>query len=185
MLPKFLLSLHRYHEEHYSSQYSQLSQEQLKEWIQVKWCWHCARNNQAAQCTLKKPCSICQGRHLLTLHEVNLRPNRSFSELRRSFWILRGREADCEHQGACPECQRWRGQPSVLMMADLPEAHLRLYKPAFYSTGNNFKGAEQELRDILYKMVPALQQHLSHQRIQFCFNPPAAPHFGGVWEHVF
>ncbi|KAK0138068.1 hypothetical protein N1851_025731 [Merluccius polli] len=53
--------------EHYLSQCSdvaKLSKDQLKEWI------------QAAQCTLKKPCNICQGKHLLALHEINVRADR-------------------------------------------------------------------------------------------------------------
>lgn len=62
-------------------------------------------------------------------------PERVFSELRRSFWIIRGREAVRKHQRACAECQQWRGQPSVPRMADLPEARLRLHKPPFYFTG--------------------------------------------------
>ncbi len=33
------------------------------------------------------------------------------------------------------ECQKWRAQPKIPMMADLPPARLRLYKPPFYSTG--------------------------------------------------
>lgn len=173
-------------------------------------------------------------------------PERVFSELRRSFWILRGCEAVRKHQQVCSECQRWRGQPSVPRMADLPEARLRLNKPVFYSTGvdcfrpmvvkvcrhqekhwgiifkcmttravhldllhnmdldayltalrrfiarrgtpaelwldRKTKGAERELREAFNDMVLALQQHLARQRIRFCFNPPAAPHFGGVWE---
>ena len=48
--------------------------------------------------------------------------------------------------------------------------------------GTNFKGGERELREAFASMVPALQTQLAHQRISFCFNPPAAPHFGGVWE---
>lgn len=71
-------------DEHYFSQCSEvarLSQEQLRERIKVnKRCWRCARNHQAAQCTLKKPCSICQEKHLLALHEINLRPQRSNKE---------------------------------------------------------------------------------------------------------
>lgn len=131
-------------------------------------------------------------------------------------------------------------------MADLPDVHLRLHKPAFYSTGVdcfgpmmvkvgkhqekrrgiifkclttravhvdllrnmdaylmtlrrfiarrgtpaelwsdqgiNFKGAEWELREAFESMVSVLQQQLVRQKIKFHFNPPAAPHFGGVRE---
>lgn len=133
-------------------------------------------------------------------------------------------------------------------MADLPAARLRLFKPAFYSTGmdcfgpfevkvgrrrekrwgiifkclttravhldlltaidtdaflmalrrfiarrgtpaelfsdqgTNFKGGERELREAFTRMSPSLQALLAPQKIAFRFNPPAAPHFGGVWE---
>ena len=62
-------------------------------------------------------------------------PERVFAELRRAYWILRGREAVRRFQRTCSECCRWRSQPAVPKMADLPVARLRLYKPAFYSTG--------------------------------------------------
>lgn len=61
---------------------------------------------------------------------------RLFAELRRKFWILRGREAIGREQRSCPECQRWRAQPINPKMADLPPARLRLQQPAFYSTGS-------------------------------------------------
>lgn len=48
--------------------------------------------------------------------------------------------------------------------------------------GTNFKGAERELREAFANMVPVLQQQLARQKIKFHFNPPVAPHFGGVWE---
>ncbi|XP_056121116.1 uncharacterized protein LOC130099439 [Rhinichthys klamathensis goyatoka] len=60
---------------------------------------------------------------------------RLFAELRRYYWILRGREAVRRFQHECPECQRWRAQPTIPKMADLPSARLRLYKPAFHSCG--------------------------------------------------
>ncbi|XP_051809278.1 uncharacterized protein LOC127535407 [Acanthochromis polyacanthus] len=175
-------------------------------------------------------------------------PERVFAELRRSYWILRGREAVRCYQTSCADCKRWRARPKVPKMADLPEARLRLFKPAFYSTGmdcfgpfevkvgrrsekrwgiifkclttravhldlltsidsdaflmalrrfiarrgtpaelfsdqgTNFIGGERELRETFRGMSPDLQQLLTKHKIAFHFNPPAAPHFGGVWE---
>ncbi|KAL0151370.1 hypothetical protein M9458_053364 [Cirrhinus mrigala] len=173
---------------------------------------------------------------------------RLFAEIRRHYWILRGREAVRRFQHTCPECRRWRGKPSVPLMSDLPCARLQLYKPAFHSCGmdcfgpflikigrgtekrwgvlfkclttravhldllpslstdsflmalrrfiarrgtparlwsdqgTNFRGGERELREAYAALAPDLQRHLVRQKIQFCFNPPAAPHFGGIWE---
>lgn len=52
----------------------------------------------------------------------------------------------------------------------------------FSDQGTNFKGGERELRETFMEMSPELQQLLAPQKITFRFNPPAAPHFGGVWE---
>lgn len=60
---------------------------------------------------------------------------RVFAELRRKYWILRGREAVKKFQRNCLECQKWRKNPEIPKMADLPPSRLRLFKPAFYSTG--------------------------------------------------
>ncbi|XP_039520697.1 uncharacterized protein LOC120474476 [Pimephales promelas] len=62
-------------------------------------------------------------------------PERVLAEIRRKFWILRGREAIRNHQFRCTDCRRWRAKPEVPKMSDLPVARLRLFKPAFYSTG--------------------------------------------------
>ncbi|KAI4884383.1 hypothetical protein NFI96_011230, partial [Prochilodus magdalenae] len=62
-------------------------------------------------------------------------PERVFAEMRRRYWILRGRESIKRHQYSCVECQKWRASPVVPQMADSPPARLRLYKPPFWSTG--------------------------------------------------
>ncbi|KAL1269771.1 hypothetical protein QQF64_032060 [Cirrhinus molitorella] len=60
---------------------------------------------------------------------------RVFTEVRCKYWILRGQEAIRQHQRTCLGCKQWRGQPSIPRMADLPPSRLRLFQPAFYSTG--------------------------------------------------
>lgn len=52
----------------------------------------------------------------------------------------------------------------------------------FSDQGTNFKGGERELREAFTEISPVLQGHLAPQKIAFHFNPPAAPHFSGVWE---
>ncbi len=48
--------------------------------------------------------------------------------------------------------------------------------------GTNFKAGAKELREAFAAMSPDLQSLLAPYRINFRFNPPAAPHFGGAWE---
>ncbi|XP_039516235.1 uncharacterized protein LOC120470711 [Pimephales promelas] len=175
-------------------------------------------------------------------------PERVFAEMRRRYWILRGRESIKRHQHGCVECQRWRATPVVPQMADLPPARLRLYKPPFWSTGvdcfgpynvkigrrtekrwglifkcmttscvhldllenidtdaflmalrrfiarrgkpfeilsdrgTNFRGGAAELQASFTALEGPLQEQLAKQQIEFRFNPPGSPHFGGTWE---
>ncbi|KAL4008256.1 hypothetical protein ACER0C_002108 [Sarotherodon galilaeus] len=171
-------------------------------------------------------------------------PERVFGEMRRKYWILRGREAIKQHQHSCGECRRWRASPDIPRMADLPPARLRLYKPPFWSTGvdcfgpynikigwrwgiifkcmttscvhldlldsidtdaflmvlrrfiarrgkpyeilsdcgTNFRGGETELRSSFSALEAPVKEQLAEQKIEFRFNPPGSPHFGGTWE---
>ncbi|KAJ7992610.1 hypothetical protein DPEC_G00280470 [Dallia pectoralis] len=175
-------------------------------------------------------------------------PERVFAEMRRTFWILRGREAIRRLQHSCTDCRRWKSRPVVPKMADLPAARQRLCKPVFYSTGTdcfgpfqvklgrrlekrwgiifkclttravhldilnnlstdsflmafrrfiarrgtpseifsdqgtNFRGGERELHEAFKDLSPDLQAQLAGQKVSFHFNPPASPHFGGIWE---
>ncbi|KAA8589768.1 hypothetical protein FQN60_013133, partial [Etheostoma spectabile] len=65
---------------HYLNQCSAiqtLTKAQITEWIRSKnKCWRCGRSHQAAQCTLKKLCGLCQGKHLQVLHDVNTRASK-------------------------------------------------------------------------------------------------------------
>lgn len=173
---------------------------------------------------------------------------RVFADIRRRFWILRGRQAVRSIQHHCTECQKWRGKPNIPKMADLPPSSLRLFQPAFYSTGmdcfgpftikigrrnekrwgiiykclttkavyidllsqadtdsflmslrrfiarrgkphellsdqgTNFKGGDRELKEAFSNIHPQLQTELAKQQIDFQYNPPNSPHFGGSWE---
>ena len=50
--------------------------------------------------------------------------------------------------------------------------------------GTNFVGAARELRNLepLCSNREVMQAHLLNEGITWRFNPPAAPHFGGIWE---
>lgn len=56
----------------------------------------------------------------------------------------------------------------------------------YSDNGTNFKGATTELERLLYLAIQAAEAHvaplLANDSIQWHFNPPAAPHFGGIFE---
>jgi hypothetical protein len=57
----------------------------------------------------------------------------------------------------------------------------------FSDCGTNFVGASKQLSDV-HKLVysreyqDAFQHELNTHKISWKFNPPSAPHFGGIWE---
>ena len=51
--------------------------------------------------------------------------------------------------------------------------------------GTNFVGAEKALAEYIAAWLKRqIEEHLIQQGIRWKFNPPAAPHFGGVWEKL-
>ena len=51
--------------------------------------------------------------------------------------------------------------------------------------GTNFVVAERQILEALKQLNEAkITDELSQHGIQWHFNPPAAPHFGGVWERL-
>ena len=51
--------------------------------------------------------------------------------------------------------------------------------------GTNFIGAEKELRESIEKWnVVNIAAELAHKGIKSRFNPPSAPHQGGIWERL-
>ena len=51
--------------------------------------------------------------------------------------------------------------------------------------GTNFVGADREFKDYVAAWnKERIEEHLVQQGIRLNFNPPTAPHFGGVWERL-
>ena len=51
--------------------------------------------------------------------------------------------------------------------------------------GTNFVGAEREFAEYVAAWnKERIEEHFIQQGIRWKFNPPAAPHFGGVWERL-
>lgn len=93
---------------------------------------------------------------------------RVFAEIRRRYWILQGREAVRRFQRTCTDCQKWRAQPTIPQMADLPPCRLKVGEKAFHSTGVDCfgpfsvrRGRGTEKRwGIVYKCMTTRAVHL-------------------------
>ena len=60
-------------------------------------------------------------------------------------------------------------------------------KPAtvLSDNGTNFVGAAKEMRDCINAWnQPDIETSLAQKDIKWKFNPPGAPHFGGIWERL-
>ena len=55
----------------------------------------------------------------------------------------------------------------------------------YSDNGTNFRGANKELMQaMLIVNIDDLQNYGVNKCIQWVFNPPGAPHMGGVWERL-
>ena len=55
----------------------------------------------------------------------------------------------------------------------------------YSDNGTNFVGADRKLKQSLQEWNQSqIADFLSQKGIQWHFNPPAAPHFGGIWERL-
>ena len=81
--------------------------------------------------------------------------------------VAYGLDTDSFLRAFCRMCNR-RGVPEE-MISD---------------NGTNFVGANQELRELINHVFQSnkLKESLVCQKIKWTFNPPSAPHFGGVFE---
>ncbi|XP_058827095.1 uncharacterized protein LOC131687069 [Topomyia yanbarensis] len=54
----------------------------------------------------------------------------------------------------------------------------------FSDNGTNFRAASKEIQQLYRDVQKACAEELTDARTQWHFNPPAAPHMGGVWERM-
>ena len=53
----------------------------------------------------------------------------------------------------------------------------------FSGNGGNFVKADKELKDLVNQLdQEKIKQTTANKKVQWSFNPPGAPHFGGVYE---
>ncbi|GFW27195.1 integrase catalytic domain-containing protein [Trichonephila clavipes] len=75
---------------------------------------------------------------------------------------------------------------SKAFIACLKRFVARRGKPSeiFCDQGTNFYGASRDLRKEFLQLMKedAVHQFMVTDNITFHFNPPSAPHFGGIWE---
>lgn len=58
-----------------------------------------------------------------------------------------------------------------------------LPKRIYCDNGTNYHGAESELQKQLLENIKS-QANIEFARVEWSFNPPAAPHMGGAWERL-
>ncbi|XP_065079916.1 uncharacterized protein LOC135702803 [Ochlerotatus camptorhynchus] len=119
------------------------------------------------------------------------------SVVRLRFWPLGGRSVVKNIIHRCQTCFRSKPSSVQQQMGDLPSSRVTALRrfiarrgrctDIFSDNGTNFVGARNKLQDFLKLLKnnehrEVVTRELAKEGIQWHFNPPSAPHFGGLWE---
>ncbi|GFT34154.1 integrase catalytic domain-containing protein [Trichonephila clavipes] len=119
----------------------------------------------------------------------------TLANIRTRFWIVNGRSKVKGIIKQCIQCLKASAKGKNQRMADLPNARVSIAR-VFSKVGLDFcgpfhikliSGANNEFRKILKGLFKRessekFEDFLASESIQWHFNPPATPHFGGLWE---
>ncbi|XP_076069968.1 uncharacterized protein LOC143041795 [Oratosquilla oratoria] len=134
----------------------------------------------------------------------------TLSQVRKKFWIIRGRNLVKRVKMDCMVCKRLYGAPMNQRMSDLPPERCEPGGPAFSlqidafingfvrftarrgypskvwsDNGTNLVGARAELARSVRDLDRSLIVRETRRRdVEWSFNPPSASHHGGVWERM-
>ncbi|XP_076397821.1 uncharacterized protein LOC143266093 [Megachile rotundata] len=116
---------------------------------------------------------IVEAHHRRTLHGGT---QTTLASIRQRYWLLRGRQ------------NKWSAITPPLPSSQpfVASSHVAESPPPCTATaGQILWGADKELRALFLSAGPEARRiagHLADRGVRWVFNPPAAPHFGGLWE---
>ncbi|XP_058797385.1 uncharacterized protein LOC131667724 [Phymastichus coffea] len=143
--------------------------------------------NSNLQFNQKYPILLPSNHHVsdLIIHEAHHRNlhggvQSTLYRIRERFWILNGRNQMRHVLRRCVPRLRQRPKFSHAKMADLPESRAVHIEVASDLSAEGFLACFR--RFVATHGKPTTMYSDNAERIEWNFNPPLSPHFGGLWE---